>query len=62
LMVKVDRHKSIGVAYQNEALEPCKVVFEDALSELFQHEYDHLNGVLCTMRAKDQQSFLYRNL
>jgi len=28
-----------------------------ALSELIQHEYDHLDGILCTMRAIDGKSF-----
>ncbi|MCU0468465.1 MAG: peptide deformylase, partial [Arcicella sp.] len=31
------------------------------LSELIQHEYDHLEGILCTMRAIDNQSFKWRN-
>jgi peptide deformylase len=30
------------------------------LAELLQHEYDHLNGVLCTMRAIDGKSFKWR--
>ncbi|HAZ23927.1 MAG TPA: formylmethionine deformylase, partial [Algoriphagus sp.] len=25
-----------------------------------QHEYDHLDGVLCTMRAIDEKSFKWR--
>lgn len=30
---------------------------EDGMSELIQHEYDHLNGILATMRAVDSKSF-----
>jgi peptide deformylase len=30
---------------------------EDDLSELLQHEYDHLDGILATMRALDEKSF-----
>ncbi|MFN9681329.1 MAG: peptide deformylase, partial [Bacteroidota bacterium] len=32
----------------------------DDLSELLQHEYDHLDGILCTMRAIDEKSFKWR--
>jgi peptide deformylase len=34
---------------------------EDDLSELLQHEYDHLDGVLAVMRAIDGTSFAYRD-
>ena len=27
------------------------------LAELVQHEYDHLDGILATMRAVDEKSF-----
>jgi peptide deformylase len=33
---------------------------QGALAELLQHECDHLNGILCTMRAIDSQSFRWR--
>ncbi|MEL7342659.1 MAG: peptide deformylase, partial [Bacteroidota bacterium] len=33
---------------------------EGDLSELIQHEYDHLEGILCTMRAVDDKSFQWR--
>jgi peptide deformylase len=33
---------------------------EGDLSELLQHEYDHLDGILCTMRAIDEKSFKWR--
>ena len=31
---------------------------EGDLSELLQHEYDHLDGVLATMRAVDERAFV----
>ena len=49
LLVKVERYKSI------------KVEFSDDLSELFQHEYDHLDGILATMRAIDDKSIIYKS-
>ena len=34
---------------------------KDALSELLQHEYDHLDGVLAVMRAIDGKSISYKD-
>ena len=61
LLVKVKRHRSLTVNYLDENWQPQSWQMEDALSELLQHEYDHLNGVLCTMRAVDEKSFKWRN-
>jgi peptide deformylase len=60
LLVKVKRHRSLTIKYLDENWEPRVWEMEDALSELLQHEYDHLNGVLCTMRAIDEKSFKWR--
>jgi peptide deformylase len=60
LLVRVKRHKSLVMSYLDENWLEQKWVAEDAISELLQHEYDHLNGVLCTMRAIDEQSFRWR--
>ena len=60
LFVKVFRHKSIEIEYLDENWEKRTALFENDLSELFQHEFDHLEGILCTMRAIDIKSFLWR--
>ncbi|AYQ32171.1 peptide deformylase [Runella sp. SP2] len=60
LLVKVKRHKSLTIKYFDEHWQPQEWPMEDALSELLQHEFDHLDGVLCTMRAIDAQSFRWR--
>lgn len=60
LLVKVNRHKTIVVNYLDENWQAQHITFHDALSELFQHEYDHLNGVLCTMRAVHDKAFSWR--
>ena len=60
LLVKVKRHKSLTINYLNEHWQEQSWHMEDALSELLQHEYDHLNGILCTMRAVDDKSFQWR--
>lgn len=61
LLVRVRRHRSLTLTYRDEHWKPHTWNVADwGLSELIQHEYDHLNGVLCTMRAVDDQSFRWR--
>lgn len=60
LLVKVKRHKKVTIKYLDENWESQEWEFENDLSELLQHEYDHLNGILCTMRAIDLKSFKWR--
>ena len=60
LLVRVKRHKSLVLQYLDEQWQPREWAMEDALSELLQHEYDHLEGILCTMRAVDNKSFRWR--
>jgi len=60
LLVKVERHKSVKIRYLDENWNLVEQDLEDDLSELFQHEHDHLNGILCTMRAMDNKSFRWR--
>ena len=35
---------------------------EGDLSELLQHEYDHLDGILATMRAVDDKSLFLQQM
>ena len=61
LLVRVRRHRSLTMAFRDEHWQRHTWDVTDwNLSELLQHEYDHLNGVLCTMRAIDGQSFRWR--
>lgn len=60
LLVKVQRHKNITIKYLDENWQPQKQVLNDDLAELLQHEYDHLEGILCTMRAVDEKAFKWR--
>jgi peptide deformylase len=61
LLVKVKRHRSLTIKYLDENWTPQTWEMKDDLSELLQHEVDHLNGVLCTMRAIDEKSFKWRS-
>jgi peptide deformylase len=60
LLVKVKRHTSLTITYRDENWQLREMHLRDDLSELIQHEYDHLNGILCTMRAVDEKSFKWR--
>ena len=60
LLVKVKRHKNLTIKYLDENWQTQEWIMADDLSELLQHEYDHLDGILCTMRAIDEKSFKWR--
>lgn len=60
LLVKVKRHRRVKVTYRDENWETQEWEMQDNLSELIQHEYDHLDGILCTMRAIDTKSIKWR--
>ena len=60
LLVRVSRHKSLTLVYRDEYWKEQKWDVSGAISELIQHEYDHLDGILCTMRAIDQKSFKWK--
>ena len=60
LLVKVSRYQSLTLVYRDENWKHQEWEVSGAISELVQHEYDHLNGVLCTMRAIDQKSFRWK--
>jgi peptide deformylase len=61
LLVRVRRHRNLTLSFRDEHWQPQVWNVTDwNLSELIQHEYDHLNGVLCTMRAVNDQAFRWR--
>ena len=62
LYVKVMRHKRCTIRYQDMQWKECSLTLEGDLAELLQHEYDHLDGILATMRAIDNQSFVMKNI
>ena len=58
LMVKVRRYRRAVIRYEDLQGERQEMVLEGDLSELLQHEYDHLDGILATMRAVDDRSLI----
>lgn len=61
LMVKVQRYKNITIEYLDMNWNKHELEFKDDLSELFQHEYDHLDGILAVMRAVDKHSLSFKS-
>ena len=61
LLVKVERHKTCTIAYRDMVWNQQEMFLEGDLSELLQHEYDHLDGILAVSRAMDGHSFALRS-
>ena len=62
IFMQVERCREITVRYQNlegHTLE-CKASAERDLSELLQHEIDHLDGILAIDRVKDVKTIITR--
>ena len=65
LLIKVERHKDIAIKWMDMDsnihewdLDKIKI----DLSELLQHELDHLDGILSPDRALDQDSIVFRSV
>ena len=61
LIVKVERHRSCRITFLDREWREQSMQLEDDLSELLQHECDHLDGVLAVERAIDARSFALRS-
>ena len=61
LLVRVRRHKRCTIEYRDNNWTLQSRDLEDDVSELLQHEYDHLDGILAVMRAIDKKSFASTN-
>lgn len=60
LLVKVMRYKRCRIDYLDLEWKECSMELAGDLSELLQHEYDHLDGILATMRAINNQAFVIK--
>lgn len=60
LVVCVKRHKKCIIKYKDLKWKDQILYLDGDLSELIQHQFDHLNGVLATMKGLDNRS-LYIN-
>lgn len=60
LLVKVKRHRSCTLQFRDLNWNEQTWHLRDDLSELLQHEVDHLDGILATQRAMDHCAFRWR--
>jgi peptide deformylase len=58
--VKIPRHRMIRVKYQDEKDIERTEEFSNDMSELLQHELDHLDGVMCSDRLRDPKNLVMR--
>ena len=54
----VPRHQTIRVKYTLETGEPCETEYTGFLARLFQHELDHLNGLVFLDRVEDNHDIV----
>ena len=59
--VEIERHKEVKIQYLDNEGNKKIEEFNDDLSELVQHEIDHLNGILATDHLKDPSKIIMRN-
>ena len=62
LLVKLMRHRRCTLTFRDADWQLQQWQLEDDLSELLQHECDHLDGILATQRAAGVQDFKWRDL
>lgn len=63
LMVRVERHRHVNLSYLDEhGNQKAWDNVEPAVSELLQHEVDHLNGILAIDRALDREAIIARSV
>lgn len=61
ILVKVRRHSTIRILYRDLAWQEHEELLKGDLSELLQHEIDHLDGILAIKRAIDHKSFALKS-
>ena len=60
LYVRLMRRKRCTIHFYDTDWTPRQMQLEGDLSELLQHEYDHLDGILATMRAADTRALVMK--
>ncbi len=60
LLVRLQRHRTCRISYLDLNWENREMILKDDLSELLQHECDHLDGILATSRALGPEAFCSR--
>ncbi|MFZ0452473.1 MAG: peptide deformylase [Ignavibacteriaceae bacterium] len=61
ILVKVKRFKNCRITFRDLKWKKHSMMLEEDLSELLQHEVDHLNGILAIQRANDSKSIILKS-
>jgi peptide deformylase len=61
LLVKVRRHQTCRILFRDTDWNERQIRLDGDVSELLQHECDHLDGILAVSRAIDRHSFALRS-
>lgn len=61
ILVKVKRHENCRITFRDLKWKKHSMILEEDLSELLQHEVDHLNGILAIQRAINSKSIILKN-
>ena len=61
ILVKVRRHKTVRINYRDLDWQEHDDFLTGDMSELLQHEVDHLDGILAIKRAIDHKSFALKS-
>ncbi len=54
----VPRYTKIDISYLDEQGKKKKLIAEDFVARIFQHEYDHLNGLVYLDRVEDNKDII----
>lgn len=54
----VPRHRTVKVAYQDKEGRDCQIVLHDFPARVFQHEFDHLQGLIYLDRVQDNRDIV----
>ncbi len=54
----VPRHKRVGIRYLDRAGRLREEVYEGFLARIFQHEFDHINGLVFLDRVESSREFI----
>jgi peptide deformylase len=58
VFAKVPRYKKVRVKYQDEKAKTHEKELDGLLAQVFQHETDHLNGILFVDKVKDTKTYM----
>ena len=60
ILVKVKRYENCRITFRDLKWKEHSMMLEEDLSELLQHEVDHLHGILAIQRAIDNKSIILK--